>query len=857
MTCGSACNVPPTAACVAGAVRTYATQGACISGQCQYGHADVGCAYGCTGSSCNADPCAQVTCTPPGNLCESSTVARVFAASGQCSAGNCAFPYSEVSCAFGCSNGACSAPSCNGQTCGAVPASTCVDSSTRRQYEVASACDAGSCSYPSMDSYCSNGCLNGSCLNGSDESFFIPHMADDVAIDSTGLSHLVGCDGTNVTYQWLAEGNFGLETVPMSTNCASSNAHIAVTPTGMPVVIWYETTNQDLRYAERTGPNQWTVEIIANAGDVGSSSALMVDSAGTRWALWIDKTRHQVRAGKRTAPNTWTDTLVVNSDYLYPRLALTPGVDGIPNAVVSEGEQGSDAGVRGDLLRWNGTSWAEVDHIPGIATQAHVSPAHQLQLIWEDPTTANSTLRTYSDAGIQDESLPQAYYLGPISNLSAGAALCVDAFDTGAYFVRYDGEWVKKTFVLPSIPNTESFGPFVAIDAPDRRMRELNQFEDTPAYTVTAACVPSCDNRVCGDDGCGGQCGTCTGGQLCAQGQCGPWEVETVTVQPHYSSWEFIARGTPTGLVALDLNTEAQFLYTFDGQWSKSPLPFQGYAVHDSMQVDASGRLFVAWTEPATHALHLGRHDATGWTQTDINTSATSFSNGMALDAAGDAHVVYAPTPVSGNSGPLKYATVHNGIVTTQDIMTLPYATPDAILYSSVVVDSAGRAHVVIEYNPDPTQENWNVAYATNTSGSWGVTNLRTAEYGLSAGPPPQMLLGTGDTIYLALQDGNSTFTFGTHTPGNAWQLETVPGITYVHVFALVLLPQGPALIHAVDTTRTSTLLLRVRSGAGSWSSENVPQSAAQFDFGVDGTGTLQGFLISSSSNGYRHARRF
>ncbi|MCC7536217.1 MAG: hypothetical protein IT379_08385 [Deltaproteobacteria bacterium] len=39
---------------------------------------------------------------------------------------------------------------------------------------------------------------------------------------------------------------------------------------------------------------------------------------------------------------------------------------------------------------------------------------------------------------------------------------------------------------------------------------------------VMDPCVPACDGRECGDDGCGGECGTCSGGELCvpATGTC-------------------------------------------------------------------------------------------------------------------------------------------------------------------------------------------------------------------------------------------------------------------------------------------------------------------------------------------------
>ena len=39
---------------------------------------------------------------------------------------------------------------------------------------------------------------------------------------------------------------------------------------------------------------------------------------------------------------------------------------------------------------------------------------------------------------------------------------------------------------------------------------------------IPSPCTPRCQGRDCGDDGCGGSCGTCTGGQLCASemGKC-------------------------------------------------------------------------------------------------------------------------------------------------------------------------------------------------------------------------------------------------------------------------------------------------------------------------------------------------
>lgn len=43
------------------------------------------------------------------------------------------------------------------------------------------------------------------------------------------------------------------------------------------------------------------------------------------------------------------------------------------------------------------------------------------------------------------------------------------------------------------------------------------------AYPCDGACTPACDGRACGDDGCGGSCGSCAGDETCDnQGLCSP-----------------------------------------------------------------------------------------------------------------------------------------------------------------------------------------------------------------------------------------------------------------------------------------------------------------------------------------------
>ena len=41
-----------------------------------------------------------------------------------------------------------------------------------------------------------------------------------------------------------------------------------------------------------------------------------------------------------------------------------------------------------------------------------------------------------------------------------------------------------------------------------------------PCATQTPSCTPNCEQKICGTNGCGGSCGTCSTAQVCANGRC-------------------------------------------------------------------------------------------------------------------------------------------------------------------------------------------------------------------------------------------------------------------------------------------------------------------------------------------------
>jgi hypothetical protein len=71
---------------------------------------------------------------------------------------------------------------------------------------------------------------------------------------------------------------------------------------------------------------------------------------------------------------------------------------------------------------------------------------------------------------------------------------------------------------------------------------EEGAFELT--ITAPAGCTPDCSGKNCGDDGCGGSCGTCSGDQTCQSGVCTDPPASGCTVISGGGSWT----GDTTGL---------------------------------------------------------------------------------------------------------------------------------------------------------------------------------------------------------------------------------------------------------------------------------------------------------------------
>jgi hypothetical protein len=57
-------------------------------------------------------------------------------------------------------------------------------------------------------------------------------------------------------------------------------------------------------------------------------------------------------------------------------------------------------------------------------------------------------------------------------------------------------------------------------DATEAKKKRRRKKRPTEASAPTAICTPKCSRKQCGNDGCGGSCGSCATDQVCATGTC-------------------------------------------------------------------------------------------------------------------------------------------------------------------------------------------------------------------------------------------------------------------------------------------------------------------------------------------------
>ncbi|RJO68582.1 MAG: hypothetical protein C4523_07500 [Myxococcales bacterium] len=175
-------------------LRVYDASGDCAGNTCEYGYTDNDCTDGCVDGeckgcvpNCEGKQCGDNGCggscgvcnQPAAPECITPVTLRTYNSTGDCTTGICSYGHTDTQCEFGCADGACTGcvVNCEGKECGSdgcggncgscnqPPAPECIsgDPDVLRVYNISGACDAGNCNYGFTDIDCEFECAEGQC----------------------------------------------------------------------------------------------------------------------------------------------------------------------------------------------------------------------------------------------------------------------------------------------------------------------------------------------------------------------------------------------------------------------------------------------------------------------------------------------------------------------------------------------------------------------------------------------------------------------------------------------------------------------------------------------------------------------
>ncbi|MBX7098744.1 MAG: hypothetical protein K1X89_13635 [Myxococcaceae bacterium] len=876
---GVVCNQPPAATCVGSNTRrTFAASGTCGNGSCTYAPSDTTCPFGCSSGACQADPCQGVTCgAPPSNLCVDATTARAYAPAGSCSGGTCGYPYVDTACPAGCTGGVCNAPSCGASACNAPPVATCVDAKTKKVFAPVGGCDAGSCQYAARSIWCSEGCFQGDCLPQSWTQEQLPFQSNDawfsqdMQVDAAGEIHLVwvaqpsGQNGYDVFYARSSATGWTNEVLDPGLG-QTAEVSLALGASGQAMVAYWDSINQDLRFAERVGGG-FVKALVASTGSTGLHPSVAVDPSGAPAIAYLDGTAKELRLARRSGA-TWSTELVASG--VNPASTGRTAVAFAPSGAAFV--YGNDA-QSGSLYRKTpGGVWTVFKNVP--MTKFNILMRGEAPLVAGLAGNYSSGLKEWLyDGQLDREELIQIAgasgtghtVLGPVNGY--GGTLVLGTYLTGSTYTpkllrRGDFGWS----VLPRKAQYQGASIGALRTTVDGRPRLLVSWVpyNGPHYIDSApACVPSCAGRTCGDDGCGGTCGTCASGQCAPNGTCTSWTVEDVCYPPNSdppgASWG----GVDTGF-SLQVRSGAEMtagvgpsglvMSKRGGRWSGAQLPFDLPAGREHTVLLSDGGVAVLndGTTGVIHAVYLqpdgggvlmpvldaGFESVYSSPRVSLSSTAGGTLTAVAPLALSSPYRAYVATSRFQGSAPQSRQSLQLIAQNVPNVQSLSTFTDPAdvthALWKQVVSLGAGQVA-------------YQTRYANNASGSWDFAEAPDAgvigNVQLFAGPgnaPAACVPVNGGVAYA-------------RRSGSAWSLEPIPNVAIATREEVVCRTSPSGTVVAVHASYGGALELLTRTGPGTWTTEVLPVAGTLegvADVRFDPSGGLHVLYFEDTVNG-------
>ena len=564
-----------------------------------------------------------------------------------------------------------------------------------------------------------------------------------------------------------------------------------------PAISYYDTINQDLKYAWWDG-TVWNIQTVDSTGDVGSYTSLHFDSSGNPAISYYDATNSNLKCARWNG-TSWDYSVVGSAGWVGGFSSLDFDGSGMPSISYYD--------VTNERLmyaHWNGTEWdiQTVDNPgwngavgsytslafdgsgnPAIsyhdATQGFLKYAHWNGTEWNITTVdASGWVGEYSSLALDDSGRPGISY-----------------YDTNRGDLKY-AQWNGSTWDVQIVDTTGDVGSFTSLDFDgygnpvisyyDATKRGLNYAcrSDAGWKTQSVPLISSVGRYTSLAFDKTGNVGIsyydAVYGDLKYARWVGDnwnweentWAIETVDSYGdvgRYTSLVFDNSGNPSISYYDATNGNLKYAHWNGVRWETYALDStDDVGSYSSLAFDSSGNPAVSYYDATNGDLKYWHWNGTGWESKVVDKVGKlgdfGMYNSLAFNSSGNAAISYYDI----TNGDLKYAR-WNG--TTWDIEAVDSAG-DVGSYNSLAFDGSGNP--AISYhdvtNGDLKYAHWNGTYwifevVDNTGYTGSYTSLA---FDASWNPSISYHDATkGDLRYA-------------HWNGNGWDAETVDDINFV-----------------------------------------------------------------------------
>jgi hypothetical protein len=203
----------------------------------------------------------------------------------------------------------------------------------------------------------------------------------------------------------------------------------------------------------------------------------------------------------------------------------------------------------------------------------------------------------------------------------------------------------------------------------------------------------------------------------------GSWSIVTVDGSGHVGPATSIALDSQ-GHVHIsywantDLGSHLGYVTNKPGAWTNETVdPSSGHGSYSSIAIDSFDNVHISYY--GSGALHYANNIGVGWNIRTIDSAspnAIGTYSSLKIDADDKVHIAYTYRDGSSPHSTLKYANNTSGSWINSTVATS--ASNDVGNYSSMALDSQGRAHISFIYNIE------GVEYSTNVGGTWDTTRV-------------------------------------------------------------------------------------------------------------------------------------